>query len=125
MKTLGGEETDKDLQVKLDAKLQSLVDFLMYATRPDGATPIIGDDDGGRCLPLGTRKSDDFRHVLSTNAVLFERGDYKFAAGEFAEETLWLLGGAGAQSFECLRARTPVENSAAFENGGYFIMRDG
>jgi hypothetical protein len=125
LKTLSGEETDKDLQVELGAKLQSLVDFLMYATRPDGTTPLIGDDDGGRCLPHGNRKSDDFRHVLSTNAVLFERGDYKLVAGEFAEETLWLLGGAGKQSFEFLRSRQPVETSAAFETGGYFIMRDG
>ena len=125
LKTLSGEETDKDLQVKVGAKLQSLVDFLMYATRPDGTTPIIGDDDGGRCLPLGNGKSDDFRHVLSTNAILFERGDYKLVAEKFAEETLWLLGGAGAQSYEFLRSRQPVETSAAFENGGYFIMRDG
>jgi hypothetical protein len=125
LKTLSGEETGKDLQLKLGAKLQSLVDFLMYATRPDGTTPIIGDDDGGRCLPHDIRKSDDFRHVLSTNAILFERGDYKFVAGQFAEETLWLLGGAGKQSFEFLRERVPSQSSAAFEAGGYFIMRDG
>ena len=125
LKTLSGEETDKDLQMKLGAKLQSLVDFLMYVTRPDGTTPIVGDDDGGRCLPLGSGRCDDFRHVLSTNAILFERGDYKLVAGEFAEETLWLLGSAGAQSYEFLRARQPIETSAAFESGGYFVMRDG
>ncbi len=126
LKTLSGEETDKDLQTKLGAKLQSMADFLMYATRPDGTTPIIGDDDGGRCLPhSGSGRCDDFRHVLSTNAILFERGDYKLVAGEFAEETLWLLGDAGAQSFDFLRARKPTEASAAFEAGGYFIMRDG
>lgn len=119
----GDEETGKDLQIKLGEKLQSLVDFLMSATRPDGTTPIVGD--GGRCLPLGGEKRDDFRAVLSTNAVLFERGDYKFVAGEFAEETLWLLGVAGEQSFKSLRAQIPVETSAAFEAGGYFIMRDG
>lgn len=125
LKTLSGEEIDRDLQTKLGAKLQSLNDFLMYATRPDGTTPIIGDDDGGRCLPLGNAKSDDFRHVLSTNAILFERGDYKLVAGKYAEETLWLLGAAGRQSFEFLHERKPSEASAAFETGGYFIMRDG
>ncbi len=125
LKTLGGEETEKDLQLELGAKLQSLTDFLMAATRPDGTTPLIGDDDGGRCLPHGSRKCNDFRAVLSTNAILFERGDYKLVAGEFAEETLWLLGGTGAQSYEFLRARKPVEDSTAFTDGGYFVMRDG
>lgn len=125
LQTLNGEETDKDLQLKLGAKLQSLVDFQMAATLPDGTIPMIGDDDGGGSLPLGNRQSNDFRPVLATNAVLFERGDFKSVAGEFAEETLWLLGGTGAQSYEALRARTPAETSAAFTDGGYFVMRDG
>lgn len=125
LKTLSGEETDKDLQAKLGERLQSLVDFLMSVTRPDGTTPLIGDDDGGRCLPLGNSASDDFRHVLSTNAVLFERADFKFVAKDCAEETLWLLGAAGRQSFDSLRSQKPIETSAAFPGGGYFIMRDG
>ncbi len=125
LQTLSGEETDKDSQIKLGAKLQSLVDFLMFAARPDGTAPIIGDADGGRYLPLGSGKRDDFRAALSTNAVLFERGDYKFVAGEFAEETLWLLGGAGELSFENLAALIPDESSAAFEASNYYIMRDG
>ena len=124
LQTLNGEETDGDLQTKLGAKLQSLVDFLMFATRPDGTPPTNGDE-GERCLRLGGGKSDDFRAALSTNAVLFERGDYKFIAEKYAEETLWLLGGAGEQSFESLPALIPDESSAAFEAGGFFIMRDG
>lgn len=125
LQTLSGEEADKESQRKLGARLQSLVDFLMFATRPGGTTPITGDGDGGTCLPLGGGKRDDFRAALSTNAVLFERGDYKFVAGEFAEETLWLLGGAGEHSFENLAALIPEESSAAFEASGYYVMRDG
>ncbi len=118
-------ETDENSSAKLKDKLQPLTDFLMFVTRPDGTTPIIGDDDGGRMLPHSNRQADDFRAVLSTNAVLFERGDYKFVAGDYAEETLWLLGGRGADKFENIAAEKPVEASKAFETGGYFIMRDG
>ncbi|MGI8787740.1 MAG: alginate lyase family protein [Pyrinomonadaceae bacterium] len=125
LKTLNGGDAGKDLEEKLSEKLRNLTDFLMYATRPDGTTPLIGDDDGGRCLPLANRRCDDFRGTLSTGAVLLERGDYKFAAGDFCEETLWLLGEGGAQSYENLPAEKPSENSKAFRDGGYFIMRDG
>lgn len=125
LKTFSGEATDKESQEKLESKLQGLTDFLMAATLPDGSTPLIGDDDGGRLLPRAATRPDDFRAVLATGAVLFERGDYKFVAGQFAEETLWLLGGAGARSFENLRAETPREKSFAFADGGYFVMRDG
>ncbi len=125
LKTLSGDDVQKNLQEKLGAKVQSMLDFLMYITRPDGTTPLIGDDDGGRSLPHANSETGNFRACLSTGAILFERGDYKFVAHDFAEETLWLLGAEGKQSFENLRAFRPQLNSKDFANGGYFVMRDG
>jgi hypothetical protein len=125
LKTLADEQTPPQMQDKLYGKLSKMLDFLMYITRPDGTTPLIGDDDGGKILPLGNSRPDDFRAALSTGAVLFERGDYKFAAGELAEETLWLLGLEGVLAFDTLRAKKPEKNSADFTDGGYFVMRDG
>jgi hypothetical protein len=125
LKTLSGDDANKNLQEKLAAKLQSSLDFQMYITRPDSTTPLIGDDDGGKSLPHGNSASNDFRATLSTGAILFERGDYKFVARDFAEETLWLLGAEGKQSFENLRAFRPQLNSKDFASGGYFVMRDG
>ncbi len=125
LRTFSGDEIEQELQEKLVVKLQAVSDFLMAATYPDGRTPLIGDDDGGRLLPSGRGELNDFRANLATNAILFERGDYKFVAKEFSEESLWLLGIAGAQSFKNLTAETPSKKSFAFADGGYFIMRDG
>ncbi len=125
LKTLADEQTPPQMQEKLSDKIQKMLDFLMYITRPDGTTPLIGDDDGGTILPLGNTQSDDFRAALSTGAVLFERGDYKFVAGSLAEETLWLLGLEGVLAFETLREKQPEKNSVEFAEGGYFVMRDG
>ena len=125
LKTLNGDETDANLHEKLNLKLQSALDFLMYVTRPDGTTPLIGDDDGGGILPHGNSQTTDFRAVLANGAVLFERGDYKFVSCEPAEETLWLLGAEGIQRFEHLSAQVPEDNSREFVDGGYFVMRDG
>jgi hypothetical protein len=125
LKTFDTDDTDKKLQEKLELKIQLLHDFLMYVTRPDGTTPLIGDDDGGRCLPLSAARTNDFHGLFSTAAIIFGRGDYKFAGGDFAEETLWLLGAAGVKSFENLRSYKPSETSKFFSEGGYFAMRDG
>ena len=95
LKTLSGDDTGANFHNKLNAKLQFALDFLMYISRPDGSTPLIGDDDGGRTLPHSNSQTTDFRSVLANGAVLFERGDYKFVARESAEETLWLLGAEG------------------------------
>lgn len=126
LKTLcGTDKADEARAAKFERKLQQMLDFLMYATRPDGTTPIIGDDDGGRMLPLTSARSDDFRGSLAVGATLFERGDYKYVAGQLSEEIVWLLGYEGAKGFQTLHAHVPHADSAAFRRGGYFIMRDG
>jgi uncharacterized heparinase superfamily protein len=113
------------VEAKLEEKLKALLEHLMYIQRPDGTTPFFGDDDGGRLVMLDEREASDFRAPLSTGACLFERGDYKFAAGTLAEETLWLLGPQGVEAFDRLSAHTPAYDSSAFTEGGYYVMRDG
>ena len=109
----------------VEQTLQALLDHLMYITRPDGTSPLFGDDDGGRLLSLDRKPANDFRSTLSTAAALFARGDYKFVAGELAEETLWLLGTNGAHAFDQINAHEPSSESKDFPDGGYYVMRDG
>jgi len=109
----------------LEQKLTALLDHLMYITRPDGTTPLFGDDDGGKLIILDERPLDDFRSILSTGAVLFGRPDYKYVAREATEETLWLLGKEGIEEFNRIQTSTPASTSCAFRESGYFVMRDG
>jgi hypothetical protein len=106
-------------------KLQALLTPLMYLTQPDGRTPLMGDDDGGRLLALDERAPDDFRAALATGAVLFERPDYRHVAGEAAEETVWLLGCAGLRAFDGMKSVPPAQTSRAFPDSGSYVMRDG
>jgi hypothetical protein len=119
------EKIDSISEDKLKSKLRLMLDFMMFVTRPDGTTPMIGDDDGGVSLPLSNNKANDFRAILSTGAALFGRSDYKFVSNQFSEETLWLLGAESSNQYEKLAAQPPKERSKAFTTGGYFVMRDG
>ena len=110
---------------ELDQKLTLLLDHLMYITRPDGTTPLFGDDDGGRLMTLSHPAPNDFRATLATGAAIFERSDYKFVSGGVTEDTLWLLGPAGAARLDLLPAVEPETQSVAFHEGGYYVMRDG
>lgn len=109
----------------IEKALTSLLDPLMYITRPDGTTPFFGDDDGGRLAMLDARAPNDFRAPLATGAALFSRGDYKFVAGDAAEELLWLLGVEGLKKYDSITPHEPANLSQAFPDGGYFVMRDG
>jgi hypothetical protein len=112
------------LPASVNDKLQSLLNHLMYITRPDGTTPLFGDDDGGRLVMLDDRPANDFRATLSTGAALFDRSDYKFMARGLAQETLWLLGNQAVEDFDRIVAEEPAQKSVAFEDGGYYVMRD-
>ncbi|MBD0325136.1 MAG: alginate lyase family protein, partial [Pyrinomonadaceae bacterium] len=112
-------------EAALEDKLTALLDHLMYLTLPDGTTPLFGDDDGGRLAWLDERAAGDFRATLATGATIFNRPDYKFVAREATEETLWLTGAEGLREFDNIVAASPAEESRAFTDGGYYVMRDG
>ncbi|MCM3901901.1 MAG: heparinase II/III family protein [Pyrinomonadaceae bacterium] len=109
----------------LRQELAALLDHLMYITRPDGTSPLFGDDDGGKLMMLDESAPDDFRPTLATGAALFHRSDYKLVAREATEETLWLMGVQGLEQFDCLETTLPESGSRAFEHGGFYVMRDG
>jgi len=109
----------------MDERLGKAFDFMMHVTRPDGTTPIIGDDDGGRMLPLTTAKPDDFRGTLAAGSAMTGRGDLKFVAGDRRDEIFWLLGANEAKKYCDLNADEPNVTSKNFPDGGYFVMRDG
>jgi Heparinase II/III-like protein/Heparinase II/III N-terminus len=116
---------NETLPVEVERKLNALLDHLQYITRPDGTTPLFGDDDGGRLIFFDKPAPNDFRSTLAVGAALFLRGDYKFVAKQPAEEILWLLGPAGVRQFLELPASEPEKQSFAFSESGYYVMRDG
>lgn len=109
----------------VETRVQALLDQLMYLTQPDGSTPLLGDDDGGRLLPLDAQQPNDFRDTLAVAAAMFGRSDYRRVAGEPAEATLWLLGPEGPDAWDALEPAEPRRTSVAFPQGGRWVMRDG
>lgn len=101
-----------------------MVEVLVALQRPDGTMPAIGDDDGGRLLPVTARASDDPRGTCALAAALFARGDFAHAAGGGAPELLWLLGPSGLQRFDALE-RAPAAPTSRLLPSGYAVMRSG
>jgi uncharacterized heparinase superfamily protein len=109
---------------ELSRRVQEMLDFLLYARGPQGRLPQIGDGDGGTLVPLGERDADDPSDLFSTAAVLFERRDYAWAAGDLAPETVWLLGSRAVSAFRALKPAPPCASpSRLFAAGGYAVFR--
>ncbi len=119
------ERSEDCLPARVRERLAALLEHLMWITRPDGTSPYVGDDDGGKLVKLDERAPNDWRAVLSNGSVMFGRGDYKHVAGEFAEETHWLLGPDAKEEFDRIPGEPPARTSRAFVDGGFYVMRSG
>lgn len=109
----------------LEKILEQMLDYVLFSTAPAGTNQMWGDSDYGRALGLGQKKDFwDFRPILSMGAVLFNRSDFKFAAGRFDEEAFWLLGTDGLYRWEQIDSREPAQASRAFPQAGHYIIRD-
>lgn len=122
LRSLSDGETTR---AEVDARLQKAFNFLARITLPNGLTPLIGDDDGGRMLPLTSGEPDDFRGTLAVGAALFGSGELKYLAGGASQELFWLMGSQGIQNYVSLESSEPIKSSEDFADGGYCVMRDG
>lgn len=104
-------------------RLEKMFEFIMYSLKPDGTSPVIGDQDNGRLLPFGADEINDFRYLLSLGAVLFKRPDFKYFGDGFNVYCL-LLGGRGA--FDRWNNITDIKtelDSRSFPDSGIYICR--
>ena len=115
--------TVNDLPVppSFDVTLEKMMDSLYLLSRA-GTPPSFGDDDGGRLFDSRRNRALHLVDPLATGAVLFGRGDFKALAGGLREETLWLLGEAGAQEFDRIPVKPSNQASAALPSAGLFFM---
>lgn len=110
-------------------RLEKMLEFILYVTRPDGSVPIIGDNDNGRVHRLKAwgeknREWVDHRYLLAVGAILYSRDDFAFAAGDQWEEALWLLGPEAISTHQRSRAQSNISlQSREFPSGGFYVIR--
>lgn len=117
-----GMRTGQPSRPRLARTLERMLEYLAAVMRPDGTTPLVGDDDGGRLLPLDGPPSDDFRATLRVGAAVVGREDLARVAAGCEEELVWLAGPASAA-----RVRgegEPEAGARVFPAGGWVTVRD-
>lgn len=104
------------------AGIERALEFSCRLTMPDGRIPAVGGADDGKSIRFEHLPFWDFRPFLSIGAVLFERADFKFVAGKFWEDALWVLGPQGEAAFRSLATAAPARG-ASIPATGYFVTR--
>ena len=104
-------------------RLERMLEFTLWYTKPDGLAPQVGDNDDGRLHILagyGSWDPRDHRHLLATGGEFLGRDDLRAAGAACPEEAVWLT---GRWRPEGPRAGTPVPGSRAFPETGIALMR--
>lgn len=95
-------------------------EVLAAITRADGSIPLLGDDDGGRLLPLTSAPPTDFRPTLACASMVLKRPDLGPGPGAWWSEALVLEGPHAVLAPEADRAPRASE---VFADGGLVVMR--
>ena len=105
----------------LEDRIEKMLSVLCLLGR-SGPPPQFGDDDGGRLFDSRRNRAEHLMDPLATGAILFQRGDFKAAAGNLREETLWLLGEEGVRQWDLLQAAPVTRESAALTESGCYLL---
>jgi hypothetical protein len=104
-------------------RLEKMFEFILYSLKPDGNTPIIGDQDNGRLLPFGIETRNNYKYLLSLGALLFNRSDFKRYGNGFNVYCSLLAGNAALVRWDTIKETTILLQSRAYPDTGLYVMR--
>jgi uncharacterized heparinase superfamily protein len=105
-------------------RLQAMARFTAAYSRPDGGSPLWGDADDARALPLGRQALTDHRYLVGLAGAAFDVAELRDASGGPRGEAFWLLGPAAAASLPASDTPPRPPGSSAFADGGFYVMRN-
>ena len=97
-------------------RLAAMAAFANTYTRDDGTSPLWGDTDDARALPLGTQPLWDHRYLAPIVKAAWPDAHVEPVAGAPLDEAYWLVGATTPAS-----AAPP--SSQAFPTAGAYVMR--
>ncbi len=106
-------------------RLYKMFEFVLYALKPNGRMPQIGDNDNGRLHIFANREVLDMRYLLTIGAIFFKEPKFKVKEFGLYEEALWVFGEKGYEIWQDLEENCLADiGSQAFPNTGWYIMRN-
>lgn len=120
---LVGRQTGDEFPAEYWAHLEKMFAFVANMAA-GGPLPMFGDCDDAYVLNLGSTHGDA-KGLLATGAVLFGRSDFKSIAGEYAQQTRWLLGKASREEFEKIRCTAEPLKSVSIPDAGIYLLQRG
>ena len=101
--------------------LERMAAYLAAIVAPDGALPLIGDDDGGRFFYPYADQRRFALATLATCGVLFNRPEWICSEEAIAEQAAWWI---GQRAFEQRPGFSQQPGPALFPDAGVLSLRE-
>jgi hypothetical protein len=101
-------------------RLKAMASFVAAYSRPDGTSPVWGDADDGRAIPLGTTELANHRYLIALIGLTFEDQTLTDMFSGPSDEIAWHFGSGISDHFA--KDVTPQVFSRAFPDGGFYIL---
>ncbi|MEO9476425.1 MAG: heparinase II/III family protein [Cyclobacteriaceae bacterium] len=104
-----------------EKKLRGLFSTLVKIAYPDRSAPVLQDDTE---IPWG--ETNDISGAMTLGYLLFEDPEFGyFATDKVDDRVYWFLSHEQIKMLENIERQKPEYGSLAFDETGYFVMREG
>lgn len=103
------------------AKLKALFTTLVKIAYPNKTAPVLQDDTDRPWAEF-----NEIAPVMSLGYLLFEDPEFGYLASNEVDKTMyWFLSGKQVEGLKNIKVQKPNYSSLAFDQTGYYIMRQG
>lgn len=119
--TAAARRAGHDLADRVRGTVERMAEALAAVSGPEGALPLMGDDDGGTAFPMAGAHYGDVRDLLSAAALACERPSLFDEAA--VQRGLWLFGPTAVDDMvRSSRAHSAVALPTQFPQAGLFTQ---
>lgn len=110
-----------EVEQSWEAKLRGLFNTLVKIAYPDRSAPVLQDD-----TEIPWAETNDISGAMTLGYLLFEDPEFGyFASDKVDDRVYWFLSNDQIKFLENIKEQRPDYGSLAFEETGYYIMREG
>ncbi|MFN8488766.1 MAG: alginate lyase family protein [Caldilineaceae bacterium] len=103
-------------------RLRRACEYICYYIRPDGLSPLIGDNDSAQLLSFDLHSPRDHRPLLALASAYFGESIFKMRAEQPSSSIPWLIGTQGVNCWKALRSNEKSKYvSRFFKDSGMMI----
>lgn len=106
-------------------KLNLMAEFILFYSKPNGLSPVIGDNDNARVLPLGNQELNNHKYLYFCIKYFLKKEVFNNPGNDELSELLWIfdLNTINSSQIKSSFKEDKSLNSKAFNDSGYYVMR--